>query len=315
MSPAGSGAATPGEGRGWAPGKLILVGEHAVVYGHPAISLAIDRGTEAVARTRPGASGIDRSEVLGSDGILCPFPADPRLGPALATVLPPEGVGLSLRSTLPIGRGMGSSAALAVATLRALAALDGSSLDHETCISKGFLVERVFHGTPSGLDHTVSTRGGALCYRRGAQGLTVRPLQLAALRLVVLDSGVAGDTAQMVAGVASRRPQVDAALSRIGALVERVVALLDAPGAPALDILGEALTENHGLLREIGVSTPDLDALVGLALGAGALGAKLAGAGGGGVVVALVSEPEPLLRAAAAAGVTAFPVSLSPNQA
>ena len=85
------------EGRGWAPGKLILVGEHAVVYGHPAISLAIDRGTEAVARRRPGPSGLERSEVVEHDGQIHAFPADPRLGPALATVLPSEGVGLALR--------------------------------------------------------------------------------------------------------------------------------------------------------------------------------------------------------------------------
>ena len=88
--------------------------------------------------------------------------------------------------------------------------------------------------------------------------------------------------------------------------------MLEAPGAPDLAALGEALTENHALLREIGVSTPDLDRLVGLALGAGALGAKLAGAGGGGVVIALVSDPEPLIRAAANAGIVAFSVSLSP---
>ena len=300
------------EGRGWAPGKLILVGEHAVVYGHPAISLAIDRGTEAMARRRPGPSGLDRSEVVEHDGQIHAFPADPRLGPALATVLPSEGVGLALRSNLPIGRGMGSSAALAIATLRALADLDASILDPETCISKGFLVERVFHGNPSGLDHTVSSRGGAIRYRRGPDGLSHRPLCLSALRLVVLDSGAPGDTAVMVAGVASRRPRVDPALSRIGDLVERVAAILEAPGAPDLAALGEALTENHALLREIGVSTPDLDRLVGLALGAGALGAKLAGAGGGGVVIALVSDPEPLIRAAANAGIVAFSVSLSP---
>lgn len=283
-----------------------------MVYGHAAISLAIDRGTEAMARRRPGPSGLERSEVLDHDGQIRPFPADPRLAPALATVLPAEGVGLTLRSNLPIGRGMGSSAALAIATLRALSDLDASILDHETCISKGFLVERVFHGNPSGLDHTVSSRGGAIRYRRGPDGLSLRPLCLSALRLVVLDSGAPGDTAVMVAGVASRRPQVDPTLSRIGALVERVCDMLESPRAPDLTALGEALTENHALLRDIGVSTPDLDRLVGLALDAGAHGAKLAGAGGGGVVIALVSDPEPVIRAATSAGVSAFSVSLCP---
>lgn len=299
-------------GRGWAPGKLILVGEHAVVYGHPAISMAIDRGTEAIATRRPGPSGLDGSEVVAHDGAISAFPADPRLAPALATVLPPDGVGLRLRSDLPIGRGMGSSASLAVATLRALADLRGATIDAETCISQGFQVERVFHGTPSGLDHTVATRGGALRYRRCETGLDLSPLSLPSLRLVVLDSGVPGDTAQMVAGVRALKPGVDPILESIGALVERVSALLTDPAGPDLGTVGAALTENHALLRQIGVSTPELDRLVGLALAQGALGAKLAGAGGGGVVIALVSEPEPLLSAAARAGVVAFPVAISP---
>lgn len=295
----------------FAPGKLILAGEHAVVYGWPAIALAVDRGTWVRASRRPGPSGVDASVVVGADGREHPFPEDDRLGPALAAVLPPEGVGLAIRTDLPVGRGMGSSASLAVATVRALHALEGRAADAETCVRLGFAVERVFHGTPSGLDHTVSALGGALRYRRSDGGLEHARIDLPPLQLVVLDSGVAGDTAALVAGVRARRPGVDPALARIGALVDELQALLV---EPELDLaaVGALLTEDHRLLAEIGVSTPALDALVALALKSGACGAKLAGAGGGGVVLALVEEAEPLLQAARGQGVSAFPVALSP---
>lgn len=295
----------------FAPGKLILAGEHAVVYGHPAIALAVQRGTTARARRRPGPSGVDRSAAVDDEGREAPFPEDSRLGPALAAVLPPEGVGLELRTDLPVGRGMGSSASLAVAVVRALARLEGREADLQTCIREGFAIERVFHGSPSGLDHTVSARGGALRYRRGEGGLEIAPLTLPPLRLVVLDSGVAGNTAELVGAVRARRPAVDPALARIGALVDELGAILASP-APDLAAAGALLSENHALLRQIGVSTPALDRLVALALEAGALGAKLAGAGGGGVVIALVADPQPVLAAARAAGVRAFSVEPAP---
>jgi mevalonate kinase len=104
-----------------------------------------------------------------------------------------------------------------------------------------------------------------------------------------------------VAGVASRRPGIDPVLERIGALVVEARRVLDDPRA-----LGPLLTENHRLLRQIGVSTPTLDDLVALALDHGALGAKLAGAGGGGVVLALTEDPAPILAAASDRGIHAF---------
>lgn len=270
-------------------GKLILCGEHAVVYGHPALAMAVDRRTTVRLTPRPGPLEA-RGDIV-----------DDRLIPALRTVLPPEGWLVDIGTDLPVGRGMGSSAALAVALIRAESASRGHAPSVDEVFERAFAVERVFHGNPSGLDHAVSARGGLLRYRRGPPP-SFEPLPLPSWRLVVLDSGVAGDTKQLVAGVASRRPTVDADLDRIGELVLEATAALDDPQA-----LGPLLTENHGLLRRIGVSTPQLDDLVALALKAGALGAKLAGAGGGGVVLALVEDPEPVLRAAAAAGVPAFP--------
>lgn len=279
--------------RGWGAGKLILCGEHAVVYGHPAIALAVDRGTTVTLRERPGPTGPGVSDV-----------DDPRLRAALLAVLPEDGLAVDITTTLPIGRGMGSSAALAVALVRAEAARRGVPLSFDEAFARAFAVERVFHGEPSGVDHGVSLRGGVVRYLRAGPSFTALPTP--SWRLVVLDSGIAGDTGALVAGVRARRvePAVEAALVRIGALVGEAERALGDPAA-----LGEILDENHARLTEIGVSTPALDGLVGLARAAGAFGAKLAGAGGGGVVIALVEEAGAVLAAAAKARVPAFEVS------
>ncbi len=275
-------------GHGAAPAKLILSGEHAVVYGHPAIAIAVDRQVRVRLERRPGPTALATA----------PF-QDARVLPALCRVLPATGLAVHIASDVPVGRGMGSSAALAVATVRALASLEGTPLDFATVHAQGFAIERAFHGTPSGVDHAVSALGGAILYRKGPDGPALRPLACPGLRLVVLDSGSAGDTGALVAGVAGRRPAIDPVLDAIGALTLEICAALDGPPAA----LGALLTENHRLLARIGVSTPELDALVALALGAGAHGAKLAGAGGGGVVLALCDDPSPLLAAARTAGV------------
>lgn len=258
----------------FAPGKLILAGEHAVVYGYRAVALAVSLGTTVRLCERPGPSAVDASEIK-----------DSRLWPALSTVVPKEGVGVHIASTLPVGCGMGSSAALAVATVRAVARWEGREASFEECFEKAFVIERVFHGTPSGIDHTVSALGGVVVYRRGAGGPELEQLTLSRpLFLVVVDTGPPEkSTAEMVAGVRERAPTEE--LSAIGALVEQVVVVLKAGGE-----VGPLLDQNHRLLQKIGVSTPVLDDAVAQLWQAGASGAKLAGAGGGGVVFGLLTE-------------------------
>lgn len=221
---------------------------------------------------------------------------DDRLVAALASVIEPEGLDVTVETDLPVGRGMGSSAALAVALVRAR----HGDLDPAQVYERAMPIERSFHGNPSGVDVAVSAAGGCLWFCRGEPPVR-RPLVPGPWRVVVLDSGSAGDTSALVAGVAARRPTVDPVLAQIGALVERAEIVLHDPAA-----LGEILTENHARLQEIGVSTPVLDDLVQLALSSGAYGAKLAGAGGGGVVLALVDDAERLLAAARSRGLAAF---------
>lgn len=280
-------------GVGHGLGKLVLCGEHAVVYGHPALVFAVDRRTTVELAREPGPTRV----VSHAD--------DARVREALCAAVEPEGWRVTVRSDVPVGRGMGSSAALAVALVRARADVDGEALDADEAFRRALPVERVFHGNPSGMDVAASVRGGLIRYRRGDPP-DVEPLPApTGWSVVALDSGEAGDTARLVAAVAARRPAVDAALDRIGALVGACAGCLRDARA-----LGELLDENHALLRAIGVSTPRLDALVELARSAGAHGAKLAGAGGGGVVLALVDDPAPVLEAARRAGVTALPCAV-----
>ena len=270
-------------------GKLILCGEHAVVYGEPALGVAVQLGIQVTLREQPGPTriaGLDRP--------------DPRLAAALGLVLPSAGLEVRIDSELPIGCGMGSSAALAVALVRAEAQRLHTPLTHDEVWERAFAVEQVFHGNPSGFDHALACRGGVLRFVRG------EPPELTALPqpqwgLVVLDSQVAGNTQALVSHVAKQRPGVDSVLSEIGGLVDEAAAVLSDAVA-----LGPVLSYNHTLLQQLGVSTPALDALVNLALTHGATGAKLSGAGGGGVVLAITHDPEHLLDAARNAGVRAF---------
>ena len=276
-------------GTGAGHGKLLLCGEHAVVYGHPAIAVAVDRSTRVSLTRRPGPTAVRSVHV------------DHRVRDALFTTLPDVGFDVEVVTDLPVGRGMGSSAALAVAVVRAWADLEGEIVSPEVVETRALPIERSFHGNPSGVDVAVSAHGGCLWFQRGEPSIR-EALPSPRLPLVVLDSGADRETAHMVAAVAARRPDCDAELEAIGRLVHEARGCLQDVTA-----LGALLLENHRRLVALGVSTPALDALVDLAMTHGATGAKLAGAGGGGVVLALVEDPGSLLVAAADRGVHAFP--------
>ena len=270
--------------RGSACGKLILCGEHAVVYGHPAIAVPVDLHTTVEVEPRDGLLEIEhdlwspRQEAL--------------LEEALERLFPDGAHRVKVESELPVGVGLGSSAALSVAACRA------AGLEGELLLSRAMELENVFHGDSSGLDVAVAFRNETLWY---VKGKPLKPIPSPRGAIVVLDSGTAGDTRALVEAVAARKDQLEDVLEDIGALVHAARAVLEDPIS-----LGELLTENHGLLKQLGVSTPPLDQLVDLALGAGAHGAKLSGAGGGGVVLALIDDPEPLLRSAEATGIDAW---------
>ncbi len=282
---------------GSAPGKLILFGEHAVVYGYPALAGAADLDTTVSLFPGQGPTRLTRVPLRSE-----------QVERAVARFLPPTGLEVEIRTQLPIGRGMGSSASLSVALVRAAAALQRRSWTEQELFDRSLELERIFHGHPSGVDNAVVLHGGLIRFQRGPP-LEITPLALPRpLPLVILDSGSTGDTAALVAGVRAQRPAIDPQLARIGALADEACgALHDLPA------LGSLMNRNHALLRAVGVSSLRLDELAQLARQHGALGAKLSGAGGGGVVLALApgERRAALLRAAERAGIRAFAAQLS----
>lgn len=285
-----------------ASGKVILLGEHVVVHGEPALVAAIDRGVRlTVEPVAPGA----------------PQEVDDGLARALALATRLVGLeGASFTATvdgdLPIAMGLGSSAALAVALVRALAASAGRELPAETVARHAHEIERLFHGTPSGVDSTAATHGGVLWFEAGPPPRHARVALAAPVPLVVLLARTPHTTARTVGGLRERAaasPEAYTPLFRtVGALVG---AAREALERGELRRLGGLMTMNHGLLRALGVSTEELDGIVEAAFDAGALGAKLTGAGGGGAVIALPDgDPERLLAALRGRGIDGFVVRL-----
>jgi hydroxymethylglutaryl-CoA reductase len=303
---------------GYAPGKLILMGEHAVVYGQPAIATTIDRGVRvAVSQLTNEMRGpVLRSYAPGFPPLCRPDPDGE--GPqklraaldALVTIAGERvrGLQFSVDGTIPAGAGLGSSAALAVALLRAVHRFFGDDVDAATVIEQAFAIERVFHGNPSGVDHTVVATGGCLAYRRD-QSPTIERIELPRrLRLAVGVANAHAGTANAVGALrdrAKRHPaHYDRCYAAIGALASSGI---DHLRRGEYSAFGELMDLNQGYLNALGVSTPLIESLCAIARERGALGAKLSGAGGGGAVIALVDDdPDPIVRAFAAAGCQAF---------
>ena len=258
---------------GFAPGKLILSGEHSVVYGHQAIAMAVHRGLSITLKS------IDAPSRFHLD--------NPLLWNIFQHFIPAHGLEIHVESSLPMGRGMGSSAALSIAFLRALANHNHEIPTFEDLYQKGMEIEGYFHGNPSGVDHTVSALGKTILYQKGTPP-KIQPLQIQPISLLILDSGSAGNTGEQVQKVAEHfhLSKIQNALQRMGQCTKDILSSLCGE-EQNLEDLGRLFTENHQLLKQIGVSTPKLDHMVNEALDFGALGAKLSGAGGGGIIMAL----------------------------
>jgi mevalonate kinase len=274
---------------GTACGKVILLGEHAVVYGVPALAVGIDRGARA--RAVALGSGPSRLHVRGWDITVRDDQTDHDLARAfralldsaqsLGPALEPQSV--EVDASLPPGGGLGCSAAIGVAIARAVA----PHADSETIQAHATAWEKVFHGNPSGIDAAVAARGGCVLYRRGEP---IEPVRVRGpLQLCIGNTGVPSSTKSMVEGVARlrerRRDLVDKSFEGVRALVQNARLAIEAGDRVAL---GRLMDLNQMLLSGLLVSTPEVERMCSLARDAGALGAKLTGAGGGGCVVALV---------------------------
>lgn len=292
-------------------GKVILLGEHAAVYGHAALAGAIDRGVTAVAEARAGALAL---RVDGTFALAVTAGDAHPVATALATIGARLGGDAMIQATatVPAGAGLGSSAALCVAIARALAARHRRAVSDDEVAAIANDAERSFHGTPSGLDAALAAAGGLGRFVRGV-GLT--RLAVPSVPLVIGLSGQPRSTATMVARVAEARAAAPAAtdrtLARLGGLADEAADEL-ARGDAGWSAVGAMLDEAHRLLADLGVSTARLDELVAGARTAGALGAKLTGGGGGGAVIALAppAEADRVLTAWRALGADGFVATL-----
>jgi mevalonate kinase len=279
-----------------AHGKVILLGEHSVVYGHPALAGALADGASVERSPGRGRLRVPQWNVEIDPAAV----ADTTLARAYAAIWErarERGSDLTLRFHLPTGAGLGSSAAMAVALGRALG-LDGDAL-----AEAAMAAETVIHGKPSGLDHTVALAGGFGVFTRAA-GL--RPVVAPPLVLAIGHTGKTRDTKGRVARVAElvaeRGDEVRARFAAIEGLVEVGRAAVE---RAAVGELGAAMNENQRHLEALEVSCPEIERLCALARDAGAVGAKLTGGGGGGCVIA-VGSVEAVAQAWQRAGYQSF---------
>jgi mevalonate kinase len=300
---------------GTAPSKVILVGEHAVVYGSPAMAVPV---SSVRARAEVSEMGIDEPSVIQAldlgrtiplgrpsnpstdDGLVLAFDNALRL-----TGLERDQVHLSVRihSRIPVARGMGSGAAVAAAIIRAVASHYGASISPDHLSELVFESEKVYHGNPSGIDNSVVAYERPVWFRKGWPIGVLSPR--APLILLVGDTGAPSSTREAVDQV---RQGYDANPEHYGSLFERIAECVETARVALeqgdAEALGQAMRTNQAILRELQVSHPALEELIAAAESAGALGAKLSGAGRGGCMIALVGPErrQPVESALCAAG-------------
>lgn len=320
-------ASVVGEGRAHA--KSILCGEHAVVYGAPAVAIPMRQVPVTVWARRSGEPGGQVSLVNVAPGQANTADRRADEAPAAArlwdrsreadsglhdlvaaffrtTGITACGIDLSVDCAIPPGRGMGSSAACGRAVVLALASLFGRIVDADTVFDLVQTAERVAHGSPSGVDTVATGSPVPIWFQSGV----TKELSVGLDGVfVIADSGVPGETKAAVDMLRARFEADPASRTRFlrRSSVITASAVEDLTLGRAGD-LGRRLTENHELLSEFGLSTAELDRLLAAALDAGCLGGKLSGGGLGGCVVVLADSPEHAERATAAlrtAGATA----------
>jgi mevalonate kinase len=276
-------------------GKVILFGEHGVVHGRPALALAVERGAEVKVlgrsddATRLHISPWNVEVDTGPEANVGREPLQRALRTARSLYDDPIELSLSAEMKLPSGAGMGSSAALGVAVLRAMDEARGIARSDQALYERSLAWERVFHGNPSGVDNAMAAHGGMAVFRKG------EPLQRIVarhrVRIVAGYSGAGSSTKEMVASV---QRQVDRDPVRVGKIFDAMESIVS-NGKLALEqgdmrSLGQLMTLNQKLLASLMLSTNTIEEMIEHALSAGALGAKVTGAGGGGCMIALVES-------------------------
>jgi mevalonate kinase len=288
-----------------APGKIILFGEHAVVYGRPALAIPVTQvqATATVSKSSRGGVWIEAPNINLSSELSLLAPNHP-LAAVVNSVFKtlnitrPPACTVYLQSTIPVAAGLGSGAAVSVAILRALSAYLKHSLTDEQVNKLTYEAEKLHHGTPSGIDNNVITYARPVYFVKGKAIKTFRVG--AAFTIVIGDTGVSAPTKESVGAVRklweADPPRFEKIFSQVGEIVWDARQAIERGDG---EELGKLMDANHGLLQEMTVSSVELDTLVEAARKSGAMGAKLSGGGRGGNMIALVlKENAPVLAEA-----------------
>jgi mevalonate kinase len=282
-----------------APGKIILTGEHAVVYGQPALAVPVHQVQVHVAilaaPTSPTGQVTIEAPEIGLKSNFHDLAENQPIAALLLGLMDELKISrlpamhIKISSTIPVASGLGSGSAVSVALARSVSAFLGRPLSNEQVSQLAYRVEMIHHGTPSGIDNTVITFGMPVYFVRGMPMERLRvPVPF---YLVVGHSGIQSATVDVVSDLRRRwqaNPEFYQHLfEQVGEISREARSLIE-NGSPRS--LGMWMDKNHTLLQQMDVSCKELDKLVEAARLAGALGAKLSGAGRGGNMIALVDE-------------------------
>ena len=284
-----------------APGKIILFGEHAVVYGQPAIAVPVSQ-VQARATVMPSPRGVPGEVLILAPSInlestLEDLAEGNPIREAVWGVLRSLAVErmpactLKVSSSIPVAAGLGSGAAVSVAVIRAIAGFLGQPLPNETVSQLAFDVEKIHHGNPSGIDNNVVTYAAPVYF---VKDQVLETFEIGeGFNLVIGDTGISSPTHETVSDVrlgwGMESEKYERLFAAVGSITITARQAIE-KGQPTW--LGPLMDENHSLLQEIGVSSPELDHLVEVAVEAGAWGAKLSGGGRGGNMIALTGPED-----------------------
>jgi mevalonate kinase len=278
-----------------APGKIILFGEHAVVYGRPALAVPVMQvraDVEVIDSPRAGiwlnAPSVDLHAELNTLPSDHPTAAVIHNFLFLSRVSPFPNLEINISSTIPVASGLGSGAAVTVALARALASHLNFPMSDEEINAFAYEIEKIYHGTPSGIDNTVVTFAEPVYFVKG------QPIEIlhvgSPFTIVIGDTGVRAPTKESVADVRklweADPPKWEWIFDQVGAIAQDSRKAIEHGDWTEL---GELMNQNHVLLQEMTVSSPELDQLISVARETGARGAKMSGGGRGGNMIALVT--------------------------